>query len=651
MKKIPKHLKYITLIFTSLIIFYACANIAMPTGGDYDETPPKVLKVTPDFNTLNVKSNKIEILFDENIKIEKANEKVIITPPQINQPAIKSFGKRAVVELNDSLQKNTTYTIDFTDAIVDYNESNPLENFSISFSTGDILDTLSVSGRVLTADNLEPVSGIYIGMHTNLSDTAFTNIPFERISRTNSRGVFTVKSLAPGKYKIFALNDLNRDYKYDNPQEEIAFLDSIVVPSAVTSTKLDTIFTDSVTIDTIKNISVTKFLPDDLILRTFKSDFKRQYFQKSERKTRSQLTFYFASPTELSKFTLLEPKISNPDWYLMEKSAKNDTISLWLMDSLVISEDSIKIKLDYLSTDIDTNINSWKSDTINLTYREPRKGRRDKEDTEIKFLSIKHNIRNNHEVYDPINIEFEYPVNKFEKNQASLFQLIDSVYQPINYQLQTDSLNPRKFIFHHKWEPGGKYRFAIDSAAVMSYNNLWNDKLQQDFAVKSLDQYGNIMFQISGIPSGKTAYVELLDKSDKPFRKKIVKDNEALFFDINPGKIYARLFIDDNEDGVWTTGDYNSNRQPEEVYYYPRAYEIRAYTDHEEAWDLLVTPVSEQKPLDITKNKPQERKKRNLREEREKEKEQQQRQNQQGLFPGMPGGTKTTIQTIGSRPN
>ncbi len=648
MKKIPKHLKYIFLIFTSLIILYACANIAMPTGGDYDEAPPKALKITPDFNAINVRNNKIEILFDENIKIEKANEKVIITPPQINQPAIKSFGKRAVVELNDSLQKNTTYTIDFTDAIVDNNEGNPLENFSISFSTGEVLDTLSVSGKVLTADNLEPVSGIYIGMHTNLSDTAFTNIPFERISRTNSKGAFTVKSLAPGKYKIFALNDLNRDYKYDNPQEDIAFLDSIIVPSAITSTRLDTIFTDSVTIDTIKNISLTKFLPDDLLLKTFKSDFKRHYFQKSERKNRSQLTFYFASPTELSQFTLLEPKISNPQWYLMEKSIGNDTISLWLMDSLVISNDSIKIKLDYISTDIETNINSWKSDTIDLIYRNPRKGRKEKEDTETKFLSIKHNISFTHEVYDPINIEFEYPVNNFGKKQASLFQLIDSIYQPIDYQLQTDSLNPRKFIFKHKWEPGGKYRFAIDSAVVMSYNNLWNDKIQQDFSIKSLDQYGNIMFQISGIPSGKAAYVELLDKSDKPFRKKKVKDNEVLFFDINPGKIYARLFIDDNEDGVWTTGDYHSSRQPEEVYYYPHVYEIRAYTDHEEAWDLLATPVSEQKPLDITKNKPQERKKRNLREEKEREKEQQ-RQSQQGIFPGRTGGTGTTIQTIGGR--
>lgn len=647
MKKFSKQLKYSLFTLACTIFLYACANIGIPSGGDFDEKPPRVLKATPNFNSLGVSQTRFEILFDENVKIEKPNEKVIITPPQLNQPVVKSVGKRVVVELNDSLMQNTTYTIDFTDAIVDNNEGNPLENFSLSFSTGEILDTMAVSGKVLTAENLEPVSGIYIGMHTNLNDTAFTKIPFERISRTNSRGIFTVRGLAPGKYKIFALNDLNRDYKFDNPTEEIAFLDSIVVPSTEQAIRPDTVFTDSLTIDTIRMINYTRHLPDDLVLKTFKSDFKRQYFQKSERKTRSQLTFYFAAPTELATFTLLQPNTTNPDWYLMEKSSGNDTISLWLTDSLVIGQDSIRIKLDYLKTDLETNIHAWQSDTINLTYKEPRKPQRDKNKEEpIRFLSVKHNIRADHDVYEPIRLELEYPVEKFEKKQATLYQMIDSVFQPRDYQLQTDSLNPRKFIFKHKWEPGGRYRFAIDSAAVTAYNGLWNDKFQQDFVVKSLDKYGNLMFVVSGLPADKTAYVELLDKTDKPFRKKVVKNNEVLFLDINPGTIYARLFVDDNEDGIWTTGNYELGVQPEEVYYYPRAYEIRAYTDHEESWDLHAVPVTEQKPLEITKNKPEERKRRNLNEE--KEREEQQRLNQGGMLPIGTGGS-TTIRQMGGK--
>ncbi|HMM17443.1 MAG TPA: Ig-like domain-containing protein, partial [Petrimonas sp.] len=187
-------LKYIlTLIFSAGILFglNSCANMAAPTGGLYDEAPPRVVHSNPQNSALNVNRNIVEIEFDENIKVEKPTEKVIITPPQINMPVIKSAGKKAVVEFNDELLPNTTYTIDFTDAIVDNNEGNPLENFSLSFSTGDQLDTLAVSGKVLLAENLEPAQGIYVGMHTNLDDTAFVRTSFERISRTDSRGRFT----------------------------------------------------------------------------------------------------------------------------------------------------------------------------------------------------------------------------------------------------------------------------------------------------------------------------------------------------------------------------------------------------------------------------------------------------------------------------
>ncbi len=639
------------LLFISGIFFLnACANMASPTGGLYDEAPPKVLNATPPFNTLNVSRNVIEIEFDENVKVEKPNEKVIITPPQINMPVVRAIGKKVRVELNDELLPNTTYTIDFTDAIVDNNEGNPLENFSISFSTGNELDTLAVSGKVLAAADLEPVSGIYVGMHTNLHDSAFTNVTFERISRTDSRGNFTVRGLAPGSYKIFALNDLNRDYKYDNPQEAVAFLDSIIVPSSIPAVRQDTIINpkDSTIIDSVKSVNYTRFLPDDILLRSFLSDYQRQYYQKNERPQRHKLSIFFAAPTTEPNFRLLKPSSTNPDWYLLEKSKDNDTITLWITDSLIYRQDSIQLIMDYVKTDVVTNINVQETDTINFNFREPRQQSRrdDDEEVQIRFLSVNHNIQSNHEIYAPIRIEFEQPVTAFNSSHARLYKQVDTIYQPIDYELITDSLNPRKYTLTHQWEPEGKYRLSIDSAAVTSYYGLWNNKLQQDFTIKALDQYGNILFNISGLPTGKTAYVELLDKSDKPFRKTIVKNNEALFFDINPGTIYARLFIDDNEDGEWTTGDYANKRQPEMVYYYPRAYEIRAFTDHEESWNLQALPLHQQKPLDITKNKPQERQRRNLNEERESER-QNQNQRSTPFSQGM-GGSTRGLQTPGT---
>lgn len=633
MTNFVKYIFSFFLLAKILFLSNSCANVAAPTGGRYDEEPPRLVRSNPQNNALHVVKKTVEIEFDENIKIEKPAEKVIITPPQINMPVVKSAGKKAVVELNDELRPNTTYTIDFTDAIVDNNESNPLENFSVSFSTGDRLDTLAVSGKVLSADNLEPMQGIYVGMHTNLEDTAFIGTPFDRISRTDSRGRFTVKGLAAGKYRIYALDDKNRDYRYDSPQEAIAFLDSIIVPSSMPAVRQDTTFKDSVTVDTVKTVRYTRFLPDDILLHSFSSDFQRKYFQKHERPNREKLVIYFAAPTDEPAFELLKPAPSAEDWFVMEKSKGNDTISLWISDSLISRQDTIVLKMNYLKTDT-LNRDLLQSDTLSFNFREQRQTRREKDDSkeETRLLQVNHNIRSSHEIYSPVQFEFEQPVVDFDSSKVKLVYEVDSVFSPVRFTLTADTLNPRKYVLRHRWEPGGKYELTIDSASVQSVYGLCNGALDQSFTVKPLDQYGNILFRISGLPAGKTAYVELLDKSDKPFRKVRVKNSEALIFDLNPGSIYARLFIDENGDGEWTTGDYHKKRQPEAVYYYPRGYEIRAYTDHEESWDILALPPDKQKPMELLKNKPEERKRRRLNEERAR-----QQQNQPGSSP-LSGG-------------
>lgn len=678
------------------VIGHSCANIAAPTGGAYDVDPPKIRKANPGFNALNVAPSRIEIEFDENIKIVKPSEKVIVTPPQKNMPVIRSIGKKAVIELKDTLLPNTTYTVDFTDALTDNNEGNPLENFLFSFSTGDQLDTLSIGGKVLSADNLEPITGMYVGVHSNLHDTAFTSIMFERISRTDSRGNFIVRGVAPGSYRVFGLNDLNRDYKYDNPLENVAFLDSIVIPSTMPAVRQDTVFLDSLTIDTIKTVHYTRFMPDDLVLRSFLSDFQRRFLQKHERPEQNKIGLYFGAPTELPTFSLLNPAVDGNDWFVLERSLKNDTLMLWITDSLIYQQDSIQMKINYIQTD-SLNINYIKSDTLNFNFRrsdrtsararraEERAARKaaenEKSDTKeqsvageeqteseiekegeegsgtetdqelnedtgespseqeevtpINFLLVNSNIQSSFELFNPIRIEFDQPVIEFTDDYIQLSMEVDSLYEPVPFRLETDSLNPRKYTLRNRWEPGGKYKVVIDSASVFSHYGRWNNKFEQSFTVKSLDQYGNLEISLSGLPEGKQMYIELLDKSDKPFRKSYVKDNMARFQDLLPGEIYARIIIDENKDGTWTTGNYEEGRQPEMVYYYPGKFLIRAFSDHAEDWDVLATPISGQKLLEITTNKPEEKKRRNPNQEREE----QQRQNRQNSsFGGREGG-------------
>lgn len=224
----------------------------------------------------------MEILFDELVQLDKPSENVIITPPQMQLPVIRAAGKKVVVELKDTLKENTTYTIDFTNSISDNNEKNVFENFSFAFSTGDVIDTLEVSGILLNAENLEPMPGITIGLHKNLEDSAFVKLPFDRTSRTNDKGQFTIRNISPGSYRIFGLNDVNRDYKFDQPGEEIAFNDSIIIPSLELTTRQDTLWKDSLTIDTIRTVAYTRYFPDDIELRLFKEDFVRQYLLKPE---------------------------------------------------------------------------------------------------------------------------------------------------------------------------------------------------------------------------------------------------------------------------------------------------------------------------------------------------------------------------------
>ena len=232
-----REIKYLFLALLTV----ACASIGRPDGGPYDEDPPVLVGAEPGLNAKDVKVARIELLFDENIKLVNAFEKVVVSPPQMQMPEIKSSGKRVTVELFDTLKPGTTYSIDFSDAIADNNEGNPYENFAYVFSTGEVVDTLAVSGAVLEASNLEPVKDMIVGIHSVHDDSLFTTRPFDRVSRTDARGRFTVKGLAPGKYRVYALADANQNYIFDQKSEKIAFLETSVSPFTSEAMRTDTI--------------------------------------------------------------------------------------------------------------------------------------------------------------------------------------------------------------------------------------------------------------------------------------------------------------------------------------------------------------------------------------------------------------------------
>ena len=441
-----------------VIIGYSCASMGTPDGGPYDEMPPKFLGSSPKLHAVNVKSTKFELEFDEFIKLEKASEKVVVSPPQLEQPEIKVMGKKVVGELLDTLKDGVTYTIDFSDAIVDNNEGNPMGHFTYSFSTGSSIDTMEVSGTVLNAADLEPIKGIQVGLHKNLNDSAFTKLPFDRVSRTDSRGHFSIRGVAPGKYRIYALMDGNQNYLFDSKTEAIAFSDSIIIPSMMPATRQDTIWKDTLTIDTIKTVGYTRFMPDDIILRVFKEENTRQYFSRSQRDKENHFILKFSAKADTLP-TLTGLNFDATDAFVVEPNIGNDSICYWIKDSLVYQMDTLEIQMDYLFTD---SLNQLvpKTDTIYLANKLTReqKEKLAKKEAEAKekerkkkekkgekiapeptpFLNMKVDAPSSFDINKNILLSFEEPVIRMDTSAIHISVKEDTLWVKTPFLLVAD---------------------------------------------------------------------------------------------------------------------------------------------------------------------------------------------------------------------
>ena len=609
-------IRKVLAVVTVIAALYSCASIGRPDGGPLDETPPRFIGSTPAAGALNNTKTKVSLSFDEFIKLEKANEKVVISPPQVQQPEIKASGKKISVNLLDSLKPNTTYTIDFSDAIVDNNEGNPLGNFAFTFSTGSAIDTMEVSGTLLEASNLEPVKGMLVGMHSNLSDTAFTKLPFDRVARTDSRGHFTIRGVAPGKYRIFGLMDADQNFAFSQKSEELAFNDSLVIPRWEERIRQDTTWVDSLTIDTVVERKYTYYLPDNVILRSFKEDLFSQYLVKNERLTPEKFTLYFAAKADTLP-VLKGLNFDERDAFIIEKNLTNDTIHYWVKDSLLYKQDTLSLSLNYLYTDT-LNQLVPRTDTLNLVAKtvkkavdEPKKKKKKKGEEEepepTKFLHVSTYIPSTMDVYDYISLSFDEPIASFDSAAIHLKQKVDTLWEDIPFTFEQDSLQLRKYNLYYEWEPTREYEFSVDSTAFHGIYGLFTDKIKQNIKVRSLEEYGAIYFNVSGCDS--IAFVELLDTQDKVVRKVPVVNGQADFYFLNPGKYCARLINDTNGNGVWDSGEYETKRQPEMVYYYPQILEPKANWEVEQTWDVKALPLDKQKPDELKKQKPDEDKK------------------------------------------
>ena len=629
------------LVFVIVIVnvVSSCAKMGNPDGGWYDETPPQVIGAEPEDKGINVNSRKIKILFNEFIKIENATDNVIVSPPQLEQPEIKAAGKRILIELKDSLKSNTTYTIDFSDAISDNNEGNPLGNFTYSFSTGDRIDTLEVSGNVLEAENLEPVKGILVGLHpvadslkTGSSvldvDSVFRKQPLLRVSRTDSRGHFVIKGIAPGSYRVFALQDMDGTYTFSQKSEKIAFNHEIFVPSFKPDVRQDTIWSDSLHIRSITPVHYTHFLPDDIMLRAFTELQTDRFFLKTERKQANRFDVFFSyGHAELP--TIKGLNFNAEDAFVIEPSEKKDTILYWLRDTTLVNQDTLSVEMTYYATDSLGEL-QLKTDTLEILSKDPYAKRMKKLADEhkewkkkqekaakkgmpvdsvmpVKHLDLKWNAPSELAPDQNISVTFTTPLALADTSKIRLYSKIDTLWYEAPYEFRPMKNAHRTYELLGEWRPEVEYSLEVDSAAFTDIYGLTSNKLKQGFKVKSLDSFSSLIFTFEGM-AGKNIIAYLLDKGGNTIKTATTTDGAVQFFYIKPGTYYLQMLVDHNGNGQWDTGNYDEDLQPEEVYYYPHAIECKEKWDVTLSWNPKSTPLLQQKPRVLIKQKDEKKK-------------------------------------------
>lgn len=586
-------------------------------GGPKDETPPRVVKSSPDNYSTKFNTKRVEIEFNEFIQLKNINQELIVSPPSKEKPVVRLRNKSVIIDIEGNLLDSTTYTFNFGQAIVDNNESNLLENYQYVFSTGNYIDSLGISGIILNAFDLKPTEEpITIMLYDDLKDSVpYKKIPMY-IGKSTKKGNFEINNVKNDTFKVFALKDKNYNLIYDLPDEEIAFLDTTFILSGkliqefLDSVKIskDTTTIDSVlTIkaDTLATLLKDSLLQDSLVIDTitfpkrnkyslsfelflFQEDRKPQYLLGTSRSNRMKLGFYFNRPKQDS--LMIEPLnfTCDTNWYLLEENLSRDTLIYWIKDSLVYKRDTLKLHLKYLVTDSIFNY-VFLDDTVNLVYSEElvqsKKKEKAEKVTEALRLTVSIGNGATQDLHKSISLNPEYPIMNTDKSKISLFKLKDTLEYSQEFTLSPDSIYFRKYWIDYKWEEIMNYRLFLEPLAFTDIYGVTNDTVNIAFKAQSLDHYGKLILNLTNVE--QSILVQLLNEKDNILR--VNQQNESgltEFAFLEPGKYKLKIIFDNNENGKWDTGKYLQKLQPERVLFYTGEINVRANWDLELNWNL-----------------------------------------------------------------
>lgn len=529
-------------ILLFLLSFNRCANIQKPTGGPKDSLPPKLLNESPVNLLTNFKDKEIVLTFDEYIKLENQFKEFSISPDVEMQPQYKVRKKNLIIELPDSLEENTTYTINFGKGLVDYNEGNAIENYTYVFATGDELDSLSISGSVKNgftkSFDPEKDENVKVLLIPTSQDTIFGKRKANIFVNVDTAGNFKFANLRENTYRIYGLKEQNNDRIFNGNDEWIGFLnDSIVLHKDTANIKLE----------------ITKAYPKDFkvldkkleqtgnILLTFNRPFEN-----------GNIRIFYPAEIDESKIARFTPT--------------NDSVRIFIENREL---DSLKLVVDR---------GAELQDTVLI-----RTSKNAKLDREIKPLF---NITNKVDRTKHITLTSQTPLSSVEKAKIQILE--DSVSRR-NFQLQQDSANSNLYHIRFNWRPKRNYELVLEEKALQSKFGDSNKETKLQFTVDETDNYGNINFTLNGLDSAKQYIVELIDEQkEKVFDKRIITGaTPVVAYNSFPGGKYSlRVIYDENKNGKWDPADVYAKRQAENIWYLEKTFTIRANWDQNETIDL-----------------------------------------------------------------
>lgn len=570
-----------TYWLVGVLLLFGCAQQVAPTGGPKDETPPEILSEIPANLSTNFDGNKIEIAFDEFIKLQAPSEQIIISPPIAKQPSYQLKKKSLIVKFEAPLSPKTTYTINFGEAIRDNNEGNILANYTYVFSTGNHLDSMQLKGRVSDVLTGEPEEGALVMLYKNNIDSLPLDTTPDYFTRSNKSGNFHIKNIANQDYKIFALKDENANYKFDVPTEKIGFLDTLVEPffpprpTVRDTSAVDSLTTDSSIVDSVlQNVEVNAATTYNI--QMFIEEDTTQFLKKAYCDYFGKLVFVYNRPIE--RFQLSIDGYSNKkQWRLEELTSTKDSVIIWVTAAV---PDTMSLIISPDNSVIDTVEIVMKSleETTKPTKR--FSSRKSKEKPFGLTVNIHPNKRSP-KPGDPLVLTWSHPILGLDISKLKLYE--DSLR--VLYDIQTEDPSLKSFDVIFDWKKDKTYRMVIADSAFTDLYNLWNDTIETTFVGTDKDAFGSISLNIKEAPENQVI-IEVFNSAEKLVgQQTIINKGLFEFKQLNPGNYRIDLISDINENGKWDSGRYSEKTQPEPVKVLQSSAEVRQNWDLELEWN------------------------------------------------------------------